>query len=636
MHVSLQLEGQEAIFGNNASHFCCITKTSWQDTIAAAPMAGIDKRDVQFDAIVNEVVSEARLNPSLLLPEEIEYIREHALNKPLRVIHIWALGVGVVITGMFFGWNFGLPVGGPIGVLVASLIVCVLYLAWVLALSELSVAMPFAGGPLAFGRRAVGKWFGFLMGWSMFLECLFATIGTGLAAGGYIAFLINPEHPDRKVTTACAILCALVFLAIQYSGVKQQAVIMLWLTYAAIAALVWFWLGAAPGVSLGRVFSRPLLPSGWSGVIGAVPYALWWLVIIETVALAAEEAHEPHVSIPRGLVLAQITLVALVLLTWWFASAAAPYSETGAVDYPLPLVFKRVWGIGWLLTAFSALAVTGMAVSYNGMIYATSRQSFSLGRAGYLPKWLGAVHRTRRTPHVSLFVWTGVTILFIVFGHFYEKATAVAILISTLTAVIWYVLAMVSLMILRRKEPGLFRPYKVPAYPSLPVFVAILAGIAGCLYAWSNVQVILPTAGLYVAAVVWYALWARKKVLPVAPEEVAARIARELARKHGVAESKAVAAGTEASSFIAHAAAPILMPADPLYSQQMQSALERITGPALVVGILSLVWMILRARGTLPGVFSEATEVLSITLLWGFLFVLVSAIGLMSASNHGR
>jgi ethanolamine permease len=599
-------------------------------------MAGADKRDVQFDAIVNKVVSEAHLNRSLLLPEEIEYIREHALNKPLGVIHIWALGVGVVITGMYFGWNFGLPVGGPIGVLVASLIVCVLYLAWVLALSELSVAMPFAGGPLAFGRRAVGKWFGFLMGWSMFLECLFATIGTGLAAGGYIAFLLKPEHPDRKVTTACAILCALVFFAIQYAGVKQQAVIMLWLTYAAIAALVWFWLGAAPGVSLGRVFTRPLLPSGWSGVLGAVPYALWWLVIIETVALAAEEAHEPHVSIPRGLVLAQITLVALVLLTWWFASAAAPYAETGAVDYPLPLVFKKVWGTGWFLTAFSAMAVAGMLVSYNGMIYATSRQSFSLGRAGYLPKWLGAVHPARRTPHVSLAVWTAVTILFILVGHFYEKATAVAILISTLTAVIWYVLAMVCLMILRRKEPELFRPYKVPAYPSLPVFVAVLSGIAGCLYVWSNVQVILPTVGLYVAAAVWYALWARKKVLPVAPEEVAARIAGELARKQGVAEPKAAAAGAESAGFIAHARAPILMPADPLYSQQMQAALERIAGPALVAGILSLAWMILRARGAVRSVFSEATEVAAITLLWGFLFALVSAIGLMSARNHGQ
>ena len=590
-------------------------------------------RDPQLDAIVNEVVSEAHLNRSLLLPEELQYIREHALNRPLGVIHIWALGVGVVITGEYFGWNFGLPVGGPVGVLVASLIVCVLYLAWVLALSELSVAMPFAGGPLAYGRRAVGKWFGFLMGWSMFLECLFATIGTGLAAGGYIAFLINPDHPDKKVATACAIICALVFFVIQYTGVKQQAVIMLWLTYAAIAALFWFWLGTAPGVSLERVITKPLLPFGWSGVLGAVPYALWWLVIIETVALASEEAHEPHVSIPRGLVLAQITLVALVLLTWWFASAAAPYAETGAVDYPLPLVFKKVWGTGWFLTAFSTVAVAGMIVSYNGMIYATSRQSFSLGRAGYLPKALGAVHPKRRTPHISLAVWTAVTIVFILVGYFYEKATAVAILISTLTAVIWYVLAMAGLILLRRREPELFRPYKVPAYPSIPIFVAVVSAIAGCLYVWSNVQVILPTAVLYVAAALWYALWARKKVLPVAPEEVAARISQRLEQGlHEPEHAVAAAPVSMETGFVAHARAPILMPADPLFARQM----ERVVGPTLFVGVLSLVWMILRGRGMVPAMFPEATEATAVILLWALLFVLVSAAGLMSTRNHGR
>ena len=592
----------------------------------------------QLDVIVNEVVSEAHLNRALLLPEEIDYIRQHALNKPLGVIHIWALGVGVVITGEYFGWNFGLPVGGPTGVLVASLIVCVLYLAWVLALSELSVAMPFAGGPLAFGRRAIGKWFGFLMGWSMFLECLFAMIGTGLATGGYIAFLLNPDHPDRKVTTAFALLCALVFFVIQYIGVKQQAVIMLWLTYAAIGALVWFWAGAAPGVSLDRVFTKPLLTGGWSGVLAAVPYALWWLVIIETVALASEEAHEPHISIPRGLVFAQITLVVLVLLTWFFAAAAAPYIETGAVDYPLPLVFKKVWGSGWFLTAFSAMAVAGMIVSYNGMIYATSRQSFSLGRAGYLPKALGAVHPTRRTPHVSLAVWTAVTIVFILFGHFYNKATAVAILMSTLTAVIWYVLAMICLFVLRGKEPELFRPYKVPVYPWLPAFVAIVAGVAGCLYVWANVQVILPTAALYLAAGLWYAVWARRQVLPVAPEEVAARIAEELVRLKSappVVEGKAPETAAGESVLVSRATGRILMPPDPLYSRQAQTILENLTGRVLLVGVLSLVWMILRARGVFAGLFFEAAEVRLMVALWVVLFVLVSAVGLLSTRNNG-
>src|SRR6266702_2656168 len=147
-------------------------------------------RPSELDLIVAEVVSEAHLQASALRPEEREYLKEHALKKPMGVLHIWALGVGVVITGEYFGWNQGLKEGGPVGMLLATLFVCVLYLMWVLALSELSVAMPFAGGPLAYGRRAVGPGFGFVMGWSMFLEALFATIGTAIATGGYIYYVV--------------------------------------------------------------------------------------------------------------------------------------------------------------------------------------------------------------------------------------------------------------------------------------------------------------------------------------------------------------------------------------------------------------------------------------------------------------
>ena len=82
----------------------------------------------------------------------------------LRVRDIWALGVGIVVCGQYFGWNLGLKDNGPVAMLIASLVVCLLFLAWVLTLSELSVAMPRAGGPLDYGCRAGGPWLGFLMG----------------------------------------------------------------------------------------------------------------------------------------------------------------------------------------------------------------------------------------------------------------------------------------------------------------------------------------------------------------------------------------------------------------------------------------------------------------------------------------
>ncbi len=571
--------------------------------------------DRKLNEIVNEVITEAHINPDLILPEEIAYIREHALKKPLRVVHIWALGVGAVIAGMYFGWNFGLPLGGPVGVLIASLIVCGLYLAWVLGLSELSVSMPFAGGPLAYGRRAVGKGFGFVMAWSMFLECLFACIGTALATGGYVAFLLSPENPGKLTTTVCAIACALVFFAIQYIGVREQAAIMIWLTIAAILALVWFFCATIPGVSLDRVLTKPLLPGNWAGVLAAVPYALWWLVIIESVALASEEAHEPHITIPRGMVFAQITLVLLVMATGFFACAAAPYAETGKVLYPLPLVFKNVWGTGWFLTAFSILALSGLVVSYNGMIYAVSRQSFSLGRAGYLPQALGKVHPTRRTPYVSLGVWTLVTIFFIVFGYFYEQAANIAILISTLTALIWYVLAMICLFTLRRKEPGQFRPYRTPVYPWLPAFIILVSIFAAYLYGWVNVQVILPTLALYLLAAFWYLLRGRHTVLATAPEEVAARVA------HKIADVRAANRNIGRRTTVAGAPLP-----------EWRFALERSTALILAAGVGSLLWMVVRAIGWIGGPPTTG-EILVIVAIWSLLFAALSVVGLISTRN---
>src|SRR5207248_6802648 len=131
------------------------------------------------------------------------------------------------------------------------------------------------------------------------------------------------------------------------------------------------------------------------------------------------------------LTLAQLTLIVLVLLTWFFAvGAGTDYTKTGdsAMSYPLPYVYGEVWAGSWHLAAFSVAAIVGMVVSYNGMIYAVSRQSFALGRAGYLPRALGHVHTSRRTPDVSLVIWSLVIAAFVVWGYFDNEAVTVAVL----------------------------------------------------------------------------------------------------------------------------------------------------------------------------------------------------------------
>lgn len=472
-----------------------------------------------------------------LRPEDQQYVVEHTLRKPMRTIHIWSLGVGAVITGEYFGWNGGLGVAGPMGMLLASLFVCALYMAWVLSLSELSVAMPFAGGPLAYGRRAVGPWLGFIMGWSMFLECLFAAIGTAIATGAYIYFILSlmyPETPKAEVTTAAALVTVGLFGVLQWIGAKEQAKLMEWMTYGAILALVWFWIACIPGVDVKRILTEPLLINGWSGVIKAIPFAIWWLVIIESVALAAEEAHEPQHSIPRGLMLAQVTLIVLVVLTWFFVSAAgSDFRVTGDPKnlFPLPWVYREVWPSAAHkshLIAFSIFAIFGMVASYNGMLYAVSRQAFSMGRAGYLPSILGHVHPLRRTPDISIFVWSLVIAAFVVWGHFNAKAVEIAVLTCNLTALIWYVLAMICLFILRVKEPNMPRPYKVPLYPFLPALVIVMSLFAAVVYGWLQEPIVLwLTLILYALGLAYYFCYARSRLVNAAPEELAARAVPE-------------------------------------------------------------------------------------------------------------
>jgi ethanolamine permease len=502
---------------------------------ASEPTNPVDSSEL--DLVVAEIVSEAHVEAADLRPDERDYLKDHALKKPMGVLHIWALGVGVVITGAYFGWNQGLKEGGPIGMLLATLFVCVLYMMWVLSLSELSVAMPFAGGPLAYGRRAVGPAFGFIMGWSMFLEALFATIGTAIATGGYIYFVLNLFFDDLDaslITTVAGLATVVLFALVQWVGSKRQAQLMEWMTYGAIIALVWFWIACIPAVRIDRILTTPLLPMGWAGALKAIPYAIWWLVMIETVALAPEEAHEPHRTIPRGLTLAQITLIVLVLLTWFFASAAgSDYMETGAdnMSYPLPFVYGEVWPKSTHLIVFSIVAIFGMVVSYNGMIYAVSRQSFALGRAGYLPKVLGHVHPVRRTPDVSIFFWSLVVAGFVVWGFFDRSAVDIAVLTCNLTALIWYVLAMVCLFVLRRLDPHMPRPFKVPLYPVLPALVLAMSLFAGGIYAWyyhDKPIILWLTLIMYTLGLGYYLAFARRHLVSAAPEELAARAGHEV------------------------------------------------------------------------------------------------------------
>jgi ethanolamine permease len=226
----------------------------------------------------------------------------------------------------------------------------------------------------------------------------------------------------------------------------------------------------------------------------------------------------------------------LVVLTWLFACGALESQRIAAdadgndISYPLAEIIGDIpAGQSLLLLyGFGIIALFGLIASYHGMLYATSRQAFALGRAGYLPRLLGEVHATRRTPVLALLVCSLVAAGFIVANIWYASAIAVAVLVSTLTALIWYILAMLCLYLLRRREPQLFTAYRAPVYRLLPAGVIILSAFAIFAYARTDYALVLMllAAALYAVGIGYYLLWGRHRLQRAAPEELVARHAR--------------------------------------------------------------------------------------------------------------
>ena len=223
---------------------------------------------------------------------------------------LWGLGVGYVISGMYFGWNLGLEKGGTLGLAIATFFIIILYVTFTFSYTELACALPKAGGAFVYANRAFGKNFGFIAGMAQNIEFIFAPPAIAFAIGAYFN-LFFPQLP----VLAIALFIYVVFTALNIYGVKAAAIFELVITMLAVGELLLF-----AGVSLPHFELKNLqhnaLPNGWQGIFASIPFAIWFFLAIEGVANVAEEAVNPQRTIRIGFGSAILTLVLLCLLTF--------------------------------------------------------------------------------------------------------------------------------------------------------------------------------------------------------------------------------------------------------------------------------------------------------------------------------
>lgn len=432
------------------------------------------------------------------------------------------LGVSYVISGDYAGWNFGLAEGGFGGLLIAAIVIAAMYFAMVLGMAELSSALPAAGGGYTFARRALGPWGGFATGTAILIEYAIAPAAIATFIGAYVESLGLFGITDGWWVYLAAYV---VFVGIHVTGVGEALKAMFVITAIALAGLVVFAVAAIPLFDPANLVdiaptdaagASPFLPYGWLGVWASVPFAIWFFLALEGVPLAAEEARDPERNVPRGILAAMLVLLvtgATVLVLATGALGAEALSESGN-----PLV--EALGATGAGVVVNYIGLAGLVASFFSIIYAYSRQTFALSRAGYLPRVL-SVTNGRKAPTLALLVPGAVG-----FGLSLTGQGDMLLNMAVFGAALSYVLMMVSHIVLRRRAPQMPRPYRTPggvATTGFALAIAVLAVVATFLV---DPIAAGATLGAFALFMLYFALYSRHHLVAAAPDEEFAALAK--------------------------------------------------------------------------------------------------------------
>jgi APA family basic amino acid/polyamine antiporter len=405
------------------------------------------------------------------------------------------------------------------------------------AFAEMGAMFPEAGGQYVYLREAYGEFVAFLYGWMIFTVSVGGTIaalGAGFAV--YIGSIFPALASERPLmhlghfTLTCGHVVATAAIAsqtiINIFGVRKGAVlqnIATWLKFGAITAFVVLGLTVGKG-SWSHLSSASAIPAGANSPsllagVGVALIAVFWAydgwVYITWVS---GEVKEPQRNLPRSMVTGLLLVGAIYLIinaVYLYALPISRIAESTAVAQSAGTLMFSASSANWLAMVIALSCFGAMA----SCILSGARVYYAMAEDGVFFKRLAEVNPRWHTPVASLIVqaiWASALALS---GKYNELFTYVMFMM-----VLSYVLTVVALFVLRRKQPDVERPYRCTGYPWLPGLYVALGGAWAVNALWERPREALAGIVIVLIGVPFYIYWRRgKKTLdaeqsPFSPE----------------------------------------------------------------------------------------------------------------------
>ena len=458
--------------------------------------------------------------------ELVAKAQSNTFNKTLSAFDLIVLGIGAIIgCGIFV--MIGPAVCGSHGNIGAgpSVVLSILLAASVcicpaLCYAEFASMIPVSGSAYTYTYATMGEFAAWIMGWILMLEYAIGDITIAVSWTEYLlqflqgfdkylpTWLTNPPmwliNDIPSALAKCkelnldphtqlpyifgmpfsmnlpAVFIVFVLGLILLKGMKESTkatalmvVIKLAVIFIFVAVGMCFVNPANWGISLSGIDMKTVAPGGFDSIVLSAFIIFYAYIGFDTISTAAEETKNPQKNLPIGLLGSLIVCSILYGLVAIVFTGIIPVSQYGEVDILAPIAHAvRLINQPWIATWISLGALAGLTSALLVFQYGNTRILYAMTRDNFLPKSLQKIHPVHKTPHVTTWITTIVVMLGCIFMD--AHVAAELCIFGTLAC---FIMVSIGVLIMRRTNPNLQRPFRVPFCPWLP-----LIGIGFCTY----------------------------------------------------------------------------------------------------------------------------------------------------------
>jgi APA family basic amino acid/polyamine antiporter len=458
---------------------------------------------------------------------------EHSLKRVLSASNLVFLGIGAIIgAGIFvLTGTAAAQFAGPAIVLSFVLAGAGCLFAG-LCYAEFASMIPVAGSAYTYGYATLGELVAWIIGWDLILEYLFAASTVAVGWAGYFTAFLSEigimlpaqlvgapfdvqgthtlirsqlcvdqasggiavdavSHTPVRIADCVAkgfelghgflnipamglvlLLTVLLVVGIKESARFNNAIVIVKL--AIVLMVIGF------GIKYVNTANwQPFIPEntgesghfGWSGILRGAGVIFFAYIGFDAVSTAAQEAKNPQRDLPIGILGSLAVCTVLYIAMALVMTGIAHYSELN-VPHPVFVAIQKAGpGLAWLGYLVNVGAIAGLASVVLVMLMGQPRIFYSMSRDGLLPPLFSKVHPKFRTPYVSTII-TGLVACLIA-GLFPIGLLGELVSIGTLLA---FVIVCGGIIVLRRVQPDLPRPFRTPLVPLVPILGILICG----------------------------------------------------------------------------------------------------------------------------------------------------------------